>query len=398
MSAKSTDVLIVGAGPAGLTTAAMLAGRGFDVTVCEEHERVGQPVHCTGVLADSAFQEFGLSRRSVLNSLSRLWCVSPSGHRISYTTPETEAVVIDRAVFDCELADRALAAGVTILTNARVKDLRIDDDGVRACAGGRDMSARLVVLACGARYGFQKKFGLGLPAMYLHSAQCEIPAVEGGDVELHFGNGVAPAGFAWSVPVHRPSGPHVRVGVMASRSAPWWHGQMLSRLANRVGDVRELKPPRQKILPLGPIRRTVANRMLVVGDAAGLVKPTTGGGIYYALTSGSIAADVAAHALARNRFDAPALSTYETNWRQRIASELKSQAFLRQVAEAMSDTEIDDLFELTKVNGLMPLLRSHAKFNQHRPLIVELFKYRPARRILFRSFRREPGFTTQTIR
>ena len=55
---------------------------------------------------------------------------------------------------------------------------------------------------------------------------------------------------------------------------------------------REL-PPRLKILPLGAIERTYADRLLAIGDAAGLVKPTTGGGIHYSIVSASIAADVA---------------------------------------------------------------------------------------------------------
>ena len=73
---------------------------------------------------------------------------------------------------------------------------------------------------------------------------------------------------------------------------------MLARVSGKWAVSDDPTPPRQKILPLGPIARTAADRVLVVGDAAGLVKPTTGGGIYYALTSASIAADVAATALA----------------------------------------------------------------------------------------------------
>src|SRR5690348_1438067 len=91
----AVDVLVVGGGPAGLTAAAHLARRGFSVTVCEEHDAVGRPVHCTGVLAASAFDEFNLPRAALLNPVDTVRCTSPGGHCIEYTTPGPEAVVID---------------------------------------------------------------------------------------------------------------------------------------------------------------------------------------------------------------------------------------------------------------------------------------------------------------
>jgi flavin-dependent dehydrogenase len=139
------------------------------------------------------------------------------------------------------------------------------------------------------------------------------------------------------------------------------------------------------MLPLGPIERTFDDRLLVVGDAAGLVKPTTGGGIYYSLISAAIAAEVAADGLRSNRLDAAELSDYETRWRGRIGAELDAQAELRRVSERLSDAEIDALFDLARTEGVMPLVRKTAQFNQHRHFIKALFKHPPVRKVLFRS-------------
>jgi digeranylgeranylglycerophospholipid reductase len=85
------------------------------------------------------------------------------------------------------------------------------------------------------------------------------------------------------VPVVRPDGPYVRVGVMASRDVLGCYARMLLRVGERYGVTTHDLPPRQKILPLGAIDRTFGQRMLAIGDAAGLVKPTTGGGIHYSI-------------------------------------------------------------------------------------------------------------------
>jgi flavin-dependent dehydrogenase len=202
---------------------------------------------------------------------------------------------------------------------------------------------------------------------------------------MHFGRAVAPDGFAWVVPVVRPDGDYVRIGAMASGDALGCYARMLARVADRWGVIADGVPPRQKVLPLGEIVRTFGDRLLVVGDAAGLVKPTTGGGIHYSILSGGLAADVACDALRRDRLDADSLSAYENAWRDQLADELDTQNALRSVVTRLSDVEIDSLFDLAQTDGIMPLVRKTAQFNQHRHLIRALFKHPPSRRILFHA-------------
>jgi geranylgeranyl reductase family protein len=382
------DALIVGGGPGGLYAARQLARSGASVVVCEEHDRIGTPVHCTGVLGSETFDEFELPRDAVLNALTTVRFVSPAGLEVRYTPSTEQAVVLDRALFDRRLAEDAISSGAELRLATRVSSLDVEASGVRAMAGGADVHARLAILACGACYNFQRRFGLGVPSSFLHTAQRELPAQRLGDVEIHFGAAVAPGGFAWAVPVHRPEGPRVRIGVMATREAPSWYDAMCERVAAEWGVEPDAASPRLKFLPLGPIDRTYGDRLLVVGDAAGLVKPTTGGGIYYSILSASFAAEVAAGALRRNRLDAASLSTYETRWRDHLDTELEAQRALRDAADAMGDADIDALFDLAKVDGIMPLVRKTARFNQHRHLIRALFKHPPARAVLFRALTR----------
>jgi len=382
---RGTDVLIVGGGPGGLFMAARLAERGVRTLLCEEHARVGDPVHCTGVLSADSFARFDLPTTATLNQLTSVRFLSPGGIPVEYSTPSPLATVIDRPVFDRALADRARAAGAEIRLGARVTSLDAAASGVRASVGGTEVQARLAVLACGATYKFQRRFGFGLPTTYLQTAQLELSATHPGDVELHFGQDVAPGGFAWAVPVLRPGGACVRVGVMASRDVRGCYQRMVARISDRWGVAGGDRAPRVKILPLGAVGRTYGDRLLAIGDAAGLVKPTTGGGIHYSILSASLAADVAVDALAANTLNAGTLAAYERAWRAELADEFEAQQELRDVATALSDEAIDGFFELAHTDGIMPIVRATARFNEHRPLIRALFKHPPARRILFRA-------------
>jgi digeranylgeranylglycerophospholipid reductase len=379
------DAIVVGGGPAGLYAGLNLARAGFGVALFEEHQSPGDPVHCTGVLAREAFEEFGLSNSSVLNELSTVRFYAPSGGKIEYSTPSVEAVVIDRRQFDESLARKAVNAGVQMFCGQRVTSVDVDASGVRVAAGATVVRGRVCVLACGANYALQRKLGLGMPRLLLHSAQIEIPAERLGDVEVHFGRSVAPRGFAWAVPVQRDR-PYVRIGVMCDRGAGRHFGDMVGRLGTRWGiSASDAGQPRQKILPLGPIERTYSDRVLALGDAAGLVKPTTGGGIFYSLLSAGLAVETLVESLASDELGAEHLAAYERRWRKRLGSELRWQLLLRRIAQRLTDDDIDALFDLARTDGIMPLVRRTAAFNHHREFITALFKHPPARRLLLRA-------------
>ena len=378
------DALVVGGGPAGLYAAWRLAQSGFAVVLCEEHEQIGHPAHCTGVVSAGSFDEFKLPRETILNPLHTVRFVSPSNLEVRYSPPSLEAVVIDRPAFDRRLAAQAVALGADVRLSTRVSRLDFMRTGVRVLTTAGALDARLVILATGAAYRLQRSVGLGVPRTYLHTAQRELSATTLGDVEIHFGGQVAPGGFAWAVPVDRPEGPRVRVGVMATHRAPGWYDAMVNRLAPRWGIRRTAGDrPRLKFLPLRALQRTYGDRLLVIGDAAGLVKPTTGGGIYYSVLSAALAADVAERALKIDGLQASALRPYQTRWRRRLAGEFHAQMALRQLAQRMSDRQIDSLFELALIDGVMPIVSRTAKFNHHKPLIHALLRHTPARRIFW---------------
>ena len=148
--APALDVAIAGGGPAGLYAAYRLASQGFSVQVFEEHPVPGMPVHCTGVFAADAFDEFDLPRDAVLNELRTARFHGPAGAAIEHTTPTVEALVVDRSVFDSRLAEQATAAGAVLNCGVRVLDVHTTADAATlTLSSGVQVTARAVVLACG---------------------------------------------------------------------------------------------------------------------------------------------------------------------------------------------------------------------------------------------------------
>jgi geranylgeranyl reductase family protein len=382
------DVAIIGAGPAGSITARRLAERGHDVVVLEEHEQPGLPVHCTGLLGLDAFDEFDLPRDTILgqSSAARFWGVD--GTSVLVQSPRVQAAVIDRARFDQTLAVRAQRAGADIRRGWRAERVAVGTDRVvvTGAADGQSVAARSLVLACGASYRFHRQLDLGVPQAFMQSAQLEVPFPASPRVEVRLGREVAPNGFAWLVSFARDQVPHARIGLMCGSDGRRRFEAFASALCAEAGvNQRALPSPRVKLLPLAPVSRTYADRVLAVGDAAGLVKPTTGGGIYYGLISGETAAGVLDSALRTDRLGSPELRKYETKWRRRLGSEIRVGLAFRHMAERLDDAAINALIHLARVNGVVPLLQETASFNWHRKAVVSLLGHSAFRKIVLRS-------------
>ncbi|MBI4527082.1 MAG: NAD(P)/FAD-dependent oxidoreductase [Deltaproteobacteria bacterium] len=404
------DVVVVGGGPAGCHAASLLGQRGFDVHLLEEHETIGEPVDCSGVIGFEAFEALGLPARLKLGEIRTLTLVSPSELEVRFSPPSPLACVVNRGAFDRALAAQTRSAGVTFHLGTKVADLRLQDGCVEILfkrASGSDrcgsktgqspgvahlskspqgkIKARMAILAGGPRYGLQRRLGMGRPADFLKTAQTEAKIQGFDEARVFMGSRVAPGSFAWIVPFQKSNSSFARIGVSAKVAPLRFLRDLLARLRSR-GHLDCLDIPiRSWVIPVRPLRRTYAERVLAVGDAAGQTKPTTGGGIVYALLSAEAAAETAAAAFERGDFSAAMMRTYQHKWRKRLGREIRIGAFFRRLAERLTDQEIDDLFRIVLSDGVLRAVTTRARFDWHRDVISFALRHPALGRIFLRG-------------
>jgi flavin-dependent dehydrogenase len=312
--------------------------------------------------------------------------VSPRGRRAGFESPGEELEVIDREAFDQALAHSAEEAGASVRVGAAVDAVRRAGSGVEAaCRDGATYRARALVLACGVTYRFHPLLGSRLPGAMLHTAQAEVDAHAGDALEIHLGREVAPEGFAWLVPVRRAEQTRMKTGVLMRGDA---RARLLAFLESPAVAPRVARLPAQVIrraLPVMPAKRSYGARVVAVGDAAGLTKPVTGGGIFYSLLSAKLAAETLVEALRADDLSPARLSQYQAHWQDRLMPEIRVARWFRHLLARLTDEELDRFVETLGSDDVRAVMNQTARFNWHRSVILALLRRPRMQAVLLRS-------------
>jgi len=379
------DVLVVGGGPVGCQAAHRLARSGWSVAILEQEPNHERPICCTGIVSEECLNEFEIDASLVFYHSRSATLSSPSGRRIRLERRSPQAATIDRPAFNAFMAKRARQSGVDYAAGTRVVDITVGRDEVQIVAKSQgeaaQYQARAVILATGSDGTLSDRIGLARPRSVVGGAQVEVRTNGMAEVEVYLGRRVAPHLFAWLVPTRQD---RALAGLLA-RVNPRGHLIVFLdflRGQNRISETTSGLT--SAALPLRAISKSYADRILVVGTAAGLVKPTTGGGIYYGLLSAEIAAEVLGQALADGDLSRHALSLYQRRWRQKFEGEFSASSRARALFEHMNDAQLDHAFDIMSQPGrLETLLEAEGmSFDWHAKAITHLLRERTLAKLI----------------
>lgn len=338
----SYDVVVVGAGPAGATAAKFLAEKGANVLLTDKHT-FPRDKPCGGMVSVRTLKRFPYISRESISSYSFGGTIYSSSlkHRVVVHKDEPVAAFVVRKDFDDALVRLAQTSGATFRDGVSATDIqRINGKAAVTFDNGETVESQLVIGADGVWSVVAKKSGLG--QHYPHIGRClfqEVPVANDRldeyftkkkDFHL-FLRFMGVDGFGWIAPKNGLV--NIGVGEIQPSSPRRQTKRPLKEVYRefiRVLKERNLIPPtitpgtmQGGVLPLRPLERTFADRIILCGDAAGQMNPLTGDGIHYAMSAGMFAADVCAKALEAGTTDASFLSKYQRLWEHDFGEEMR---------------------------------------------------------------------------
>jgi digeranylgeranylglycerophospholipid reductase len=379
------DVLIIGAGPGGAMAAKTAAEQGLSVLMVEKRPAIGTPVRCAEGVGKELLHEFIEPDPAwIAADIERATIVGPDGTSMSLEAQRAGnevGYILDRKVFDRALVWQAAEAGAEVQVKTRAIAPIIEDGFVRGArlqgyGTTTDVRAKVVIAADGVESKFARWCGVDTAVPVNEIETCAQYLLTDIDIDesatvFYLGNEVAPEGYAWVFPKGKRTA-NVGLGISGKKNLP---GNRPIDYLNRF--VKKNFPNGKTIECIVggvsvcmPLASTVSDGLMIVGDAARISDPLTGGGIYNAMYSGRLAAQVAIECIKRGDCSRAALAAYDQQWRVSTMGKALDRNY-----------KIKEYFIRQSDEKLNALAHSFKKINMEKfstlELIKELIKHNP---------------------
>lgn len=354
------DLIVVGAGPAGSSAARCAASQGLDVLLLDKRKEIGKPVQCGEFVAskEEVVRMFphadGLDGVELIpgsiiqRKITGIKIFSPRGreNRMSF-----DGFTVNRDGLDSHLASLAEKEGAEVSTHTVVT--RVSGNEVFTRDGRHE--AKVIVGADGSRSIVARSVGLESPVRLYSALTCQVDGDFGSDLLMFFGS-VAPFGYAWIIPKNKCA----NAGLGATDRLA---SNNVRKLFNKFIEERGFEPSQIAggLVPMGgPVDKTVSGNALLVGDAAGHVMATNGGGVNVAMICGRIAGECAADTVLKG---VPLLN-YELRWREIVEGPLETAAKTMKLANLFhgSDRRLEFAMWLLGKKGMERAIRCQRVF------------------------------------
>lgn len=378
---REYDIVVVGAGPSGSMAAKVAAEQSASVLVVEKKRAIGVPVACAEGISKPVLDSLVVPRPSwIASEVVGAIVTTPSGRSCKIEHPDA-GYILERKVFDRDLAAMAVESGACLLTNAEAIGLLSENHrvvGVFVSHRGKKSAVRsnIVIGADGVNSRVARWAGIYgelSPEDYHACAEYLLGSIEVdlGYTEFIGGNDIAPGGYAWVFPKSETTA-NVGLGISphVSKKKPF---EYLDELVEKRFPYASKLETMSGTVPTSPAENLVTDGVMLVGDAARVSDPITGGGIANGLFSAIIAGRVAARCSKKGSVSRKALSQYEKEWNQKHGKDLRFRAMAREVFLKLTDDDLEKVFDFVEKYFRGKVLREL----RPRQLVVPLIKSSP---------------------
>jgi digeranylgeranylglycerophospholipid reductase len=379
------DVAVIGAGIVGCYAASALAKIGYNVRVLDKNATFGAKNVCTGIISRQCLNLLPAAGQCIQYEASSASIFSPRGARLHLQRETPQAFVLDRPSLDRLMAASAKKSGAIFHLSTQVSSILNLGNAIRLEGNMGDepcsIEARIALITSGSGTSLTRLAGLGQIQQHAYGAQADVHIKDLHEVEVYSGTDIAPGFFAWIVPTGKES---AKLGLLCSRDPKDYMKALLNGLRQSGRFEGEEPEIRYGTVPLRPLARTFGERLLVAGDAAGQVKPTTGGGIYYGLLCAGFAVQTVDEALKDADVSARRLSLYQRRWHRLLKQELSIDYWAHRFYSGLGNKQIEHIFGIIERHGIHDsiLASPDITFDWHGKAILDALKHRSLQRSL----------------
>ncbi|MFC2157093.1 geranylgeranyl reductase family protein [Acidobacteriota bacterium] len=371
----STDVVVVGAGPAGSICAKYLAQSGVDVLVIEKKQEIGVPKRCAEAVDIQVFKEVGIKTNPqwMLSRIQTAVLYAPNGNNVQFSAQSTEesGCIVERKIFEKHLAKDAIQAGARYMLKTTALAVKMEKNQVTGIIADhmgvkREIEAKIVIAADGVDSMMSKSAGLDTVNRlknYMSCFQYEMAGIDNiaeEAIHMYYGNSIAPGGYVWIFPKGNGLA-NVGVGIKVQKEGDKTPKKHLDEFIEKNPKIFKRASAVEFNCGGVPVKQTVetlvGDGLMIIGDAAQLVNPISGGGLTLAMISGKMAAEVGASCLRKGDFSAHCLNEYQKNWNVLQGKELKRMLKLQRFTEKLSDNDLNNLADILTEEILEELAR-----------------------------------------
>ena len=392
------QVVIIGAGPVGGRLATELALRGISTLMVEEHAEIGRPFQCAGLVNPPAMERVNL-QDTILQNVDGALIHSPSGIMVPVGKDgRTRTHVVCRKRFDQGVVAQAMSAGAHLWLLSKPIEANVSNECVEMKIEREgeiiDLKCDLLIGADGAHSWTRRYFKLGRPKEMMIGFQADVSGLTGKDnwLEMYTGRDVAPGFFAWVI----PTGDNThRIGVwsrpqdLEGRSVEQCYDALLQHplWKERFSGVKEIARYCGPV-PCGVIKKPFKDRVMVIGDAAGMAKPTTGGGIGPGFRQVDAIIENLVKAIEKGKLRSNNLSSVCKPFKAFRKEQARARALRDLLVTIPDDEELDSHFKMFNRPEILDLINIEGDIEHPVPLGMTLLRKVPE----FRKLAVKAGF------